>query len=116
MPESPVETSDISVVSQEAIGEKTPATVLATKDENSLGDKDVDGNPDAIIITGADAALHMLSLRDDFDNVLTFRSILLASGLACFQAVMNQIYQVTFNPFTIQINANNSMHSSNRPL
>ncbi|KOS37894.1 hypothetical protein ACN38_g11306 [Penicillium nordicum] len=102
MPESPVETSDISVVSQEAIGEKTPATVLAIKNENSLGDKDVDGNPDAIIITGADAALHMLSLRDDFDNVLTFRSILLASGLACFQAVMNQIYQFKPTLVTIQ--------------
>jgi hypothetical protein len=56
-----------------------------------------DGDPNAIIITGADAALHLLSIRDDFDNVLTFRSILLASGLACFQAVMNQIYQVTSN-------------------
>ncbi|KAJ5202296.1 hypothetical protein N7449_004375 [Penicillium cf. viridicatum] len=102
MPESPVETSDISVVSQGAVGEKTPATVLATKDEHSLGDKDVDGNPDAIIITGADAALHLLSIRDDFDNVLTFRSILLASGLACFQAVMNQIYQFKPTLVTIQ--------------
>lgn len=114
MPESPVETSDISVVSQEAIGEKTPATVLATKDEHSLGDNDSDSNPDAIIRTGADAALHLLSLRDDFDNVLTFRSILLASGLACFQAVMNQIYQVTSNPFISRIYTNDSIHSSNR--
>ncbi|KAJ5598357.1 hypothetical protein N7537_008441 [Penicillium hordei] len=102
MPESPIETSEISVVSQEAIGEKTPATVLATNDEHSLGEKDPDGDPNAIIITGADAALHLLSIRDDFDNVLTFRSILLASGLACFQAVMNQIYQFKPTLVTIQ--------------
>ncbi|KAF4767754.1 hypothetical protein HAV15_009312 [Penicillium sp. str.  len=101
MPEPPKETSDISVVSQEAIGEKTPATVLATKDEHSIDENDM-GNPDAIIITGADVALHMLSLRDDFDDSLTFRSILLASGLACFQAVMNQIYSFKPTAVTIQ--------------
>ena len=95
MSKSPVETSDLSTVaSQEAIGEKTPAAVVTTKDEHGLGDDDPDSDPNAIIITGADAALHLLSLRDDFDRVLTFRSIMLASGLACFQAVMNQIYQV----------------------
>jgi hypothetical protein len=95
MPESPTENSDILVVSQEAMGEKTPAAVLATKDEpTTLGGDDLNTNPDTIIITGADAAAHLLPLRDDFDSVLTFRSILLASGLACFQAVMNQIYQV----------------------
>ncbi|KAF7522773.1 hypothetical protein PCG10_007287 [Penicillium crustosum] len=100
MPESPTETSDISVVSQEAIGEKTPATVLATKDEHSIHENDL-GDSSAIIVTGADVALHMLSLRDDFDNSLTFRSILLASGLACFQAVMNQIY--SFKPTSVTI-------------
>lgn len=115
MPESPTETSDISVVSQEAIGEKTPATVLDTKDGHSIDENDL-SDPDAIIVTGTDVALHMLSLRDDFDNSLTFRSVLLASGLACFQAVMNQIYSVTSNPSIIRINTNNSVHSSNRPL
>ncbi|CAG7944889.1 unnamed protein product [Penicillium nalgiovense] len=102
MPESPTETSDISVVSQEAMGKKTPAAVLATKDEHTLGDDDLNTNPDTIIITGADAAAHLLPLRDDFDSVLTFRSILLASGLACFQAVMNQIYQFKPTLITIQ--------------
>ncbi|KAJ6186425.1 hypothetical protein N7519_007726 [Penicillium mononematosum] len=101
MPESPTETSDISVVIQEAMGEKTPAAVLATKDEHTLSDDDLNTNPDTIIITGADVAAHLLPLRDDFDSVLTFRSILLASGLACFQAVMNQIYQ--FKPTLVMI-------------
>ncbi|CRL21990.1 Oligopeptide transporter OPT superfamily [Penicillium camemberti] len=101
MPESPTETSDISVVSQEAIGEKTPATVLDTKDGHSIDENDL-SDPDAIIVTGADVALHMLSLRDDFDNSLTFRSVLLASGLACFQAVMNQIYSFKPTAVTIQ--------------
>ncbi|KAJ5519053.1 Oligopeptide transporter OPT superfamily [Penicillium expansum] len=102
MSESRVETSDISVGSQEAIGEKTATTVLATKDEHGLGDDNSESDPDVIIVTGADAAVHLLSLRDDFDNVLTFRSILLASGLACFQAVMNQIYQFKPTLVTIQ--------------
>jgi len=57
-------------------------------------DKDSD-NKDAIIITGADAAQHLLSLRDDGDPALTFRSLLLASGLSAFQAVVSQIYTVS---------------------
>jgi hypothetical protein len=52
-------------------------------------------NEEHIIITGADAAAHLLSMRDDFESALTFRSILLASILAAFQAVMYQIYQVS---------------------
>ncbi|KAJ5375411.1 Oligopeptide transporter OPT superfamily [Penicillium concentricum] len=102
MAESPVKTSDISVASQEAIGEKNAVTVLATKDEHALSDDGLDSNPDAIIVTGADAALHLLPLRDDFDSVLTLRSIFLSSGLACFQAVMYQIYQFKPTLVTIQ--------------
>jgi hypothetical protein len=33
-------------------------------------------------------------MRDDGDPALTFRSLILASGLACFQAVVYQIYMV----------------------
>lgn len=60
-------------------------------------DKDDDGrsSDEVIIITGADAARHLLPMRDDFDTALTFRSLLLASGLSCFQAVMSQIYTVS---------------------
>jgi len=49
---------------------------------------------DIIIVTGADAAAHLLPLRDDFEPALTFRSIFLATILASFQAVVFQIYQV----------------------
>lgn len=49
---------------------------------------------DTIIVTGADAARHLLSVRDDRDPALTFRSIFLATILAAFQAVMSEIYQV----------------------
>ncbi|KAJ5116567.1 hypothetical protein N7456_000915 [Penicillium angulare] len=56
---------------------------------------------DIIIVTGADAAAHLMPMRDDFDSALTFRGILLASCLACFQAVMNQIYQ--FKPSNVDI-------------
>lgn len=46
------------------------------------------------IITGEDASLYLLPIRDDHDPALTFRSIVLATGLSCFQAVMSQIYLV----------------------
>jgi hypothetical protein len=84
--------------SQDSVQEKTAVTVATEDTPKSSGDdpggeNDIE-NEHAIVVTGADAALHLLPLRDDFDSVLTFRSILLASGLACFQAVMFQIYQV----------------------
>ncbi|KAH7073877.1 OPT oligopeptide transporter protein-domain-containing protein [Paraphoma chrysanthemicola] len=55
-----------------------------------------------IIITGADAAAHLLPMRDDFDPALTFRSLFLATGLSAFQAVMYQIYQFKPTLITIQ--------------
>ncbi|SPO06346.1 related to peptide transporter [Cephalotrichum gorgonifer] len=67
-------------------------------DSNGLYDTD---NEDAIIITGADAALHLLPMRDDHETALTFRSLFLASILSCFQAVMTQIYQ--FKPTQVTI-------------
>lgn len=56
-----------------------------------------DENPedDPIIITGADAAKHLLPLRDDGEPALTFRSLFLATILSAFQAVMSQIYTVS---------------------
>ena len=47
-----------------------------------------------IIVTGADAAAHLLPLRDDGDPALTFRGIVIATALSGFQAVMTQIYNV----------------------
>lgn len=98
--DSPIEGDGILVSNQDAVDEKSAVTVLAGKDETKVSGDELsgedDGNSeDVIIVNGADAARHLLPLRDDFDNALTFRSILLASGLACFQAVMNQIYMVT---------------------
>lgn len=77
--------------------EKVSASVEAASE---LFDKDgcltiqEPDNDDAIIITGSDAALHLLPLRDDGDASLTFRSMVLATGLSAFQAVMTQIYIV----------------------
>lgn len=67
------------------------APALSDADINEKEEEDRD---DKIIITGADAALYLLPLRDDADPSLTFRSLFLASGLSCFQAVMYQIYTV----------------------
>lgn len=57
--------------------------------------EDEEGNDNVIIVTGGDAARHLLPMRDDHDPALTFRSIFLASGLSCFQAVLSQIYTVS---------------------
>ena len=68
-------------------------TALPPFEDSSDAGKESD-DENAIIVTGADAALHLLPLRDDGDPALTFRSLFLATGLSGFQAVMNQIYQV----------------------
>lgn len=111
---NPVEGKVFPVPTHSAADEKEVIVGAARADtEGTLGDdkiraapsavdgddheKDDDGrsSDEVIIITGADAARHLLPLRDDSDTALTFRSLLLASGLSCFQAVMSQIYTVS---------------------
>ncbi|KAI1861989.1 uncharacterized protein JN550_010620 [Neoarthrinium moseri] len=75
-------------------------TAAAPQYDGEEPKKDGDGE-DVIIITGADAAKHLLPLRDDHEPVLTARSIFLATVLSAFQAVMYQIYM--FKPTTITI-------------
>jgi hypothetical protein len=58
------------------------------------GDGKDSDSENVIIVTGADAAAHLLPMRDDGEPALTFRSIVLATVLSAFQAVMNQIYTV----------------------
>ena len=62
---------------------------------NSTAEDEKSDSPEQIIVTGADAAAHLLPLRDDGDPSVTFRGIFLASCLSAFQAVMNQIYTVS---------------------
>jgi hypothetical protein len=69
-------------------------TAVSTPDNVSDSFDKID-DPDHIIVTGADAAAHLLPLRDDGDPSVTFRGIFLASCLSAFQAVMNQIYTVS---------------------
>ena len=70
-------------------------TAVPTPDSASDGFEKTDDPDHIIIITGADAAAHLLPLRDDGDPSVTFRGIFLASCLSAFQAVMNQIYTVS---------------------
>ncbi|KAG8167618.1 hypothetical protein KVR01_003307 [Diaporthe batatas] len=117
---NPVEGKVFPVPTHSAANEKEVIVGAARADtEGTLGDDKISAAPsagdggdhekddddsssdDVIIITGADAARHLLPLRDDFDTALTFRSLVLASGLSCFQAVMSQIY--TFKPTAITI-------------
>jgi hypothetical protein len=58
-------------------------------------EKELAGDDEVIIRTGAAASQHPLSLRDDEDPVVTFRSAVLGTAFACFQAAMNQIYNVS---------------------
>ncbi|THX06470.1 peptide transporter [Aureobasidium pullulans] len=78
----------------------TEITAVPTLDSTS-DDFEKTDNSDHIIITGADAAAHLLPLSDDGDASVTFRGIFLASCLSAFQAVMNQIY--TFKPTSITL-------------
>lgn len=99
-------TGDVSPTSPSASNLGLPEKATAAVSDETVNEKGVlenhpssdsadDGSDkDAIIVTGADAALHLLPLRDDGDPALTFRSLFLASGLSCFSAVMYQIYQV----------------------
>jgi hypothetical protein len=84
--------SDDGVIEEKSISDRTP-----TDSETAIDQLDKEGHvgDDFIIRTGADASKHLLSLRDDGDPVLTFRSALLGTAFACFQAAMNQIYNVS---------------------
>jgi hypothetical protein len=85
----------------ESLYEKAAVSVQPEQSEFNIttGDYGVESDResvDVVIVTGADAANHLLPLRDDFDPAFTFRSILLASALSCFQAVVYQIYMVGY--------------------
>lgn len=115
------------------IGQNAPAEEISnirrlSVDEYSHNEKD-DNSEDKIIVTGADAAEHLLPMRDDHDSSLTFRGLFLATGLSAFQAVMYQIYMVslhlilmhrsTANPCTVQTHARyhpRHLHRSHRLL
>ncbi|KAI9642561.1 hypothetical protein NHQ30_009366 [Ciborinia camelliae] len=101
---NPVEGRIVSVPTHEEINEKLRISVdnrETSKDTPNLETKEVpdtdkdDNSDDVIIITGADAAAHLLPLRDDGEPALSFRSIVLATILSGFQAVMYQIYTVS---------------------
>lgn len=91
-------TLDDSELSKEAalvVGDEIKPLPQYDGDEDDHDHDKESVNEDAIIITGADAAQHLLPMRDDGDPSLTFRALFLASGLAAFQAVMTQIYNVS---------------------
>ncbi|KAM7196244.1 oligopeptide transporter 8 [Naviculisporaceae sp. PSN 640] len=69
-----------------------PPSSTATQQGKDFEHGETSESDNVIIRTGADASAHLIELRDDFDPALTFRSIFIASILACFQAVMHQIY------------------------
>jgi len=79
------------------IDEKSDRDRSPTDSEIAIDQLDKEGHAgdDFVIRTGADASKHLLSLRDDEDPVLTFRSAILGTAFACFQAAMNQIYNVS---------------------
>lgn len=73
---------------------ETTITAAPSLPQYDSHDKDSDSEG-VIIITGADAAAHLLPMRDDGEPSLTFRSLFLATILSSFQAVMSQIYTVS---------------------
>ncbi|KAJ5420450.1 hypothetical protein N7465_002969 [Penicillium sp. CMV-2018d] len=104
MSDPPTHGAGIAVSTPESINEK--AVTFLGKDEahasgNELFAENARDSADAIIVTGADVAAHLLPMRDDFDPTLTFRAAILGSGLAAFLAVMTQIY--AFKPTQVDI-------------
>jgi len=106
-PADPVSDKAVSIPSHEEINEKNGLAIGEAEIgkngelvfDSELKDTlpphdDEEGTEDVIIVTGADAALHLLPLRDDGEPALTFRSLFLATLLSCFQAVVYQIYMV----------------------
>jgi len=116
---NPVEGKVVSVPSHHAIDEKRRlsvdeeeigknGTVNTTSEIKALPEYD-DAEPDehghsndVIIVTGSDAANHMLPLRDDHEPSLTFRALFLATILSGFQASVYQIYMFKPTLITIQ--------------
>ncbi|KFY04432.1 hypothetical protein V491_09345 [Pseudogymnoascus sp. VKM F-3775] len=110
---TPIEGRVVSVPSDETINEKIHLQkdgaeilkddpVIVTESKSAGSDDSDSGADDAIIVTGSDAAKHLLSLRDDLEPALTFRSLFLATILSAFQAVMYQIYYFKPTAITIQ--------------
>jgi len=79
------------------VDEKNDKDRSPSDSETAIDQLDKEGHvgDDFVIRSGADASRHLLSLRDDEDPVFTFRSALLGTAFACFQAAMNQIYNVS---------------------
>ncbi|KAM3072319.1 hypothetical protein ACMFMG_009129 [Clarireedia jacksonii] len=96
-------TADEKETSEEGKGDDLgiETTAIPPTYDSSNHEKDSESN-DVIIITGTDAATHLLPLRDDGEPALTFRSLFLATILSGFQASMNQIYQFKPTLVTIQ--------------
>ncbi|KXS17440.1 hypothetical protein M427DRAFT_30558 [Gonapodya prolifera JEL478] len=86
------------------------------EEDNEKEAKDEKGgdvlDEDETIITAADVTNRLLSLRDDFDKSITFRSLFLATVLAAFQAAMTMIYYVrTFIVLIAYITASSASNS-----
>lgn len=91
----------------------SPSDVDGTEHEKDRHSEDV------IIITGADAAHHLLPMRDDGDPAITFRGMVLATIFSGFQAVMFQIYQVsqlTAGVASMLVLEANQLYSSSQPM
>ncbi|KAK7917608.1 peptide transporter [Apiospora marii] len=84
----------------EFIGDAITAAISPSEGEAVEHEKDT-ASDDVIIVTGHDAAHHLLSLRDDGDPAITFRGMVLATIFSGFQATMYQIYQ--FKPTNVTI-------------
>lgn len=99
------------------IDEKSDKDRSPTDSETAIDQLDKEGHvgDDYVIRSGVDASKHLLSLRDDEDPVLTFRSALLGTAFACFQAAMNQIYNVSSSHVTragLTVSSNPRTHRS----
>ncbi len=113
---------DVEKKTKEGILDSSETKPAPPAYDGTSSDGDVgSGSDDVIIVTGADAAAHLLPLRDDGEQSLTFRALFLATCLSAFQAVMYQIYTVSTPPSLPQrhptpiVSATNPLPSSSNP-
>ncbi|KAF3768541.1 hypothetical protein M406DRAFT_286460 [Cryphonectria parasitica EP155] len=93
---------DDNIVDEKGHGADFDITAAPVRSNDEDGDEHDKKSDDAIIVTGADAAQHLLPLRDDGDPAFTFRGIFIATILSGFQAVVYQIYMFKPTLITIQ--------------
>ncbi|MCO5588278.1 hypothetical protein L7F22_042233 [Adiantum nelumboides] len=90
--QDPVDVTTEKTLDEKEDGNNEKGLTEAEKANFVLEEDSEDSEPDRVIRDGYDVSQYLLSIRDDQDPCLTFRSLTLGLALGAFQATMSQIY------------------------